>query len=348
MAMMPTVWAAEIFVLPDRVQGYEVIVIRGEIAKFDEEHFDDVALQVEKGLILLDSPGGDVWAGISIGKSVRLRKYLTGVAENSTCASACGFIWLAGNERLVFPGGRVGFHAAYRVDSGRAIESGSANAVIGAYLNQIGMNYQSISWLTQAGPETMRWLTQQTAIDLGINVYFLPGSEGNESIAESSEPTPPAVNESKNFNSIRDRDIFGFDMGEGLKSSSASSCEALCSTTSGCRAYSYNRSKKQCFLKSGGKHVFWNKDVTGGFKSLIRDDLEFLRIVIVNSTALEGKTYQKLQGVLIENCAKQCHDAGRCTGFEYVKNPDQQCWLKEGNLRKLKKARQTAGIKTAE
>jgi PAN domain len=77
-------------------------------------------------------------------------------------------------------------------------------------------------------------------------------------------------------------------------------------------------------------------------------DLQFLKIVIVNSTKLEGTTYGETTGSSLEICAVLCNDDKRCTGFEFEKQPSGSCRLKTGKLKRVKKPRQTAGVKTSE
>ena len=107
-------FAAEITVVPGKSNDYALIFIVGEITKLDGEKFENIAIRTAHGGGVLNSPGGSVLAGINIGKVIQLRGYDTAVPEGATCASACGFIWLAGTKRFVFPDARIGFHSAYQ------------------------------------------------------------------------------------------------------------------------------------------------------------------------------------------------------------------------------------------
>jgi hypothetical protein len=85
-------------------------------------------------VVLLESPGGSALAGIEIGRTIRLRNFLTWVPSGVRCASACAAAWLGGTKRLMGKSALVGFHAAYRVDQGRIAESAAANAVLALQL----------------------------------------------------------------------------------------------------------------------------------------------------------------------------------------------------------------------
>jgi uncharacterized protein len=63
---------------------------------------------------------------------------------------------------------RIGFHAAYDKNSGK--ETGVGNALVGAYLNKIGLPYSAVVYITQASPDSMTWLSVVDAERQGIDV----------------------------------------------------------------------------------------------------------------------------------------------------------------------------------
>jgi hypothetical protein len=72
------------------------------------------------------------------------------------------------------PQARVGFHAAYSSETGQ--ETGVGNALVGAYLNKIGLPYSAVIYITQAAPNSMTWLSIADAEKQGIGVEPLgPG-----------------------------------------------------------------------------------------------------------------------------------------------------------------------------
>src|SRR5215813_8454941 len=91
---------------------------------------------------------------------------LTFVPGDRTCASACALIWVAGRLRTVGDTPQIGFHAAYDADTGR--ESGAANAVVGAYLRDLGFGYKAIHLMTHKGPTNLEWLTPDLAKEVGV------------------------------------------------------------------------------------------------------------------------------------------------------------------------------------
>lgn len=164
--------AAEIVRQPGS-DGADVISVSGIMAEGDEVTFRKVAAASEKAIVVLDSQGGAVRAGLEIGRAIRLRGFATAVAPDTLCASACALTWLAGSPRFIDPSSKLGFHAAYRVIAGKAAESGVGNALVGAYLNQIGMPETAIIYVTSAPPEGIDWLTPEKAGQVGISFELL-------------------------------------------------------------------------------------------------------------------------------------------------------------------------------
>lgn len=142
-----------------RFAGRNVVVISGPILEETEAAFPAALAQAgARPLIFLDSPGGIIQSGVAIGRLIRARRLETVVPDRSLCFSACGLIWLAGHERWLGTGARVGFHAASTApprgrSTGRVSSSG--NALVGAYLGQLGLNDFQIGVLTEASPGRM-------------------------------------------------------------------------------------------------------------------------------------------------------------------------------------------------
>ena len=147
------------------------LYITGEIEPDDLDKFDQTANGAQLVLVILNSPGGNLGAALSIGAKIHDRRYSTYVDSDQVCASACGLIWVAGAKRLLAPTAKIGFHAAY--DTRTGVEKGQGNAVVGAYLNGLGFGLEAILYATQAGPQDMTWLSQDDADRLGITYQLV-------------------------------------------------------------------------------------------------------------------------------------------------------------------------------
>ena len=93
--------------------------------------------------IVLASPGGIVWEGLQMAGVIFDKQLRTFVPEGAVCASACSFLFFAGNERL--SDGRLGVHQAYSSDANKKLPVGetqyatqfTVSEIIG-FLNEFG------------------------------------------------------------------------------------------------------------------------------------------------------------------------------------------------------------------
>jgi hypothetical protein len=155
------------------IQG---VIQPGDDAKLDEEIRNK---SVKSATVALDSLGGNLLTGLSIGRLVRQKGYTTIVPNGATCTSACAVIWLAGSARQAEKNARVGFHAAYYTDKkGRALgESGMGNALVGAYYADLGLSDLAIAFLTKSSPGEITWLNIGEATKLGIKAEIVDASK---------------------------------------------------------------------------------------------------------------------------------------------------------------------------
>ena len=170
-----------------------IVRVDGDLALEDGEKFAATVRPLQGAVILLNSPGGSLMAGLRIGEIVRSRNFSTVVLDDDLCASACAIAWLGGRRRYLAPKARLGFHAAYSNDGGGAAVSGAGNALVGAYLDRLGLSDETIFELTEAGPAGMLWLDVPTANQLGIAAkpFALEDVSSTPAIAPNA-PTFPA------------------------------------------------------------------------------------------------------------------------------------------------------------
>jgi hypothetical protein len=126
--------------------------------------------------VALLSDGGSLFAGIRIGAMIRTKKFTTVVPDGARCASACAVAWLGGARRVLGKEARVGFHAAYILKAGGPAESGPGNAILGAYLSQLGLSEKAILFITQEAPSSIHWMSLAEADEHGITVAALPSA----------------------------------------------------------------------------------------------------------------------------------------------------------------------------
>jgi len=290
--------AAEIY---RRGSGDETqIVIKGPMLIEDVEKFRAVLSSVAAGTVILQSDGGSAYAGIEIGKAIRMRGLTTRVtSQDGPCLSACAFAWLAGTPRSLTSTAQIGFHAAYEIVNGQPIPVGAGNALIGAYLRDIGLSDDAIYFVTQARPDQLKWLTESDAKSIGLAVkvvndretaepsLLLPRVErGNPEVADwflprGDLPVPaPAPRKETSFEKIfvarktadgRWALAFGYliegdpvDLHERTFKTIAG-CRAACEAMKICMAFSYNERESDCYLRSRISYAAANDDFKSGF-----------------------------------------------------------------------------------
>jgi hypothetical protein len=111
--------AASIFdtLLPD---GTWKITIDGQIDRDDDHKFYRVVkmVETEKGgsisSIHFNSPGGFIQEGLSIGRFIKKRKFMTIIESGNHCESICFFMFMYGDKKLIGRNVKLGIHGASR------------------------------------------------------------------------------------------------------------------------------------------------------------------------------------------------------------------------------------------
>jgi hypothetical protein len=165
--------AAEITSRIDSSSGITIIAISGTIMPGDEDKFRTYAVSAANAVVILESKGGSTLSAIDIGKTIRLKGFATAVPGDVLCASACALVWLAGTPRFGEDESYIGFHASYVNKNGVLEESGVGNALVGAYLNQLGLSERAIMFVTSAPPQGIEWINAEKARLIGIDIVSL-------------------------------------------------------------------------------------------------------------------------------------------------------------------------------
>jgi hypothetical protein len=179
-------YGAEITHIRLGTSDFGFLTVSGTIKAGDEQRFLAAATNYAKGAVLLKSDGGNLFAGLQIGETIRLRGFSTGVAPGLRCASACALAWLGGTSRYMSSSSLVGFHAAWVLEDGKKQQTGVGNALVGAYLTKLGLPLSAVVYATQSGPDEITWLNPDDAKKAGIEVAILD-LEGPATIARPQE-----------------------------------------------------------------------------------------------------------------------------------------------------------------
>jgi hypothetical protein len=354
--MVGTASAAQITeeVLP---QG-TIIRVSGQFDLGDDREFIKIALLHERSLIIFgSSPGGSLDAAIGIGRAIKILRLPTSVATNAECASACAYAWLAGQDRYMEPNARLGFHAA----SQEGKISGSANAILGAYLNELDLNTEAIIYLTDTEPESMTWLDFAQVNTIGITVKESAAIESVANVEPKPTPTQeipksvvPSYFPDREYWHVRAGvDFSGFDIGEGSLASDRETCQTQCRDNGECKAYTFNTRNNMCFIKNDVGTAYKNAAAISGYRGqpiLIKESVMIIREEIDYpdaDPALQVVDYAHHKNVAFDWCLQKCEVTDYCKAFTYV-HRIRDCWLKSNAVRSSKSRKGvTSGIKAA-
>jgi ATP-dependent protease ClpP protease subunit len=129
-----------------------------------------------KVAIWLNSPGGNLFAGMQLGRVIRKREASTHIINSRTllpgeCYSACSLAFLGGVDRFSDNGARYGVHRASfegGTTSGQRDLAPELSAAIQSYIREMGVDARLFDLWVKAGPDEMYVLSQQQARALGV------------------------------------------------------------------------------------------------------------------------------------------------------------------------------------
>lgn len=126
--------------------------------------------------IWLNSPGGNLFAGMQLGRVIRRHGAWTYIIDSRTllpgeCYSACSLAFLGGVYRFNDTSGRYGVHRASL--RGGATTGGpdlgqDLSAAVGSYVREMGVDARLLDLWVRAGPDEMYVLSAREAKDLGV------------------------------------------------------------------------------------------------------------------------------------------------------------------------------------
>jgi len=145
----------------------QVIALKGEIEDGAVDGFDRaLATRPDATTLVLDSPGGSVEAALILAQEVRRRGLRTYVPEGMGCYSACAYVFLAGENRIV--DGDLGVHQI-ALDGADAV---SVQMMLGDVLDALdafGVQQRVVSYMLRTPPDGMYVFSRPELGELGIN-----------------------------------------------------------------------------------------------------------------------------------------------------------------------------------
>lgn len=210
-------------------------------ASLNLERAIDTYPQIDR--IYLDSPGGDMHAALVLARIIDRKGFETIIPSDSTCYSACAFLFFAGHAR--YPFGELGVHQS---DADTESNFGSQLSVADTIdiLDDFDVDPEVYVRMFSTPPEDMYIFSSRELRTMGLF-----GSRGSATDHQRTSPQvlPPSLDEYRREYGV---DYFGQDLTEnGIRDLSIEQCEAYCNEMSKCIAYTYVRDMNWCWPKYG-------------------------------------------------------------------------------------------------
>ena len=182
--------------MPQQTQdGLGYLVVSGDFDHQESiEAFVSAARASSATFIAFDSPGGNVYAAMALGRAIRALGLNTLQIRQMECASACALAFLGGVQRIAAPGS-IGVHRA-SFQPGTALDRDQAvagvqeiTADVLAYLKEMGVSQDLLTFALRYDSSDMRYLS---ASEMQVLNVVTTGSP-----SPSRSVDPPQVPESK-------------------------------------------------------------------------------------------------------------------------------------------------------
>ncbi|EKF42632.1 hypothetical protein NA8A_08194 [Nitratireductor indicus C115] len=161
--------------------------------------------------------------------------------------------------------------------------------------------------------------------------------------APVSLPQPEPYSPKRAFVDKAGYDVIGFDYAT-LKSVSFSQCRSACIEDPACKAVTYNRAVRFCFLKDDAALLVRNKDALASIAGTKSRDVYTSTISVHSGFDISGRDYRRARGQTFIGCFAECLRDDMCRAFSYVRKTND-CWLKNSVGAITKKAGVDLGIK---
>jgi hypothetical protein len=163
---------------------------------------------------------------------------------------------------------------------------------------------------------------------------------------QQSNPTPPTPAISaplRQFRFLDNHDVIGFDYA-ALRAVSRSECQNACEADVSCRAITYNKKERFCFLKSDAKLIVRNGDAFANVAEELSSSVLISTFAVASGKDMAGGDYKRLRNSNFVGCYLACEGDVVCRAFAYVRK-QKACWLKSAIGRVSKKTGVELGIK---
>ncbi len=234
---------------PNQIPSFNLVGMSLTFKGPIEDNFLSKLMGFQFRELQIDSPGGSIVQAMEGGRYLRQKGVM--VTTTSECLSACVLVLAGGLVREAEPRARIGVHRFYSsvsIDGKAATEvAQQMSSEILQYLSQMGVDAELFHKMASVSSDQMVFLSHDQ-----LQSWNLLGSK--RGIVERKLDFEPSVKGDTGAVTTELHRFLGRDVGGGdyqkLSKVNLSDCEDSCKRDNKCRALTYDRWNKLCFLKS--------------------------------------------------------------------------------------------------
>jgi hypothetical protein len=137
-------------------------------------------------------------------------------------------------------------------------------------------------------------------------------------IAEAPPSGPDASDGTVAFTELDGFDAVGHDLvGMPLREVTLEQCKSRCSSSSECKALTYNKRATACFLKNSASVIFRDGTAFAAYDKQLEKRVRVSDLVSHGGRELVGESYRRESGLGYADCMLLCDGDAKCVGFNF-------------------------------
>ena len=121
----------------------------------------------------VDSPGGQVFAALEIGRLLRREGALVHMGRHAECVSACVFVLMGAPEREIASDARIGLHRPSLGDPRRDTLVPSMSEQLAQYAEEMGVSRKIVDEMLAIPTTRVRFVTVAELASYGLSVSIV-------------------------------------------------------------------------------------------------------------------------------------------------------------------------------
>lgn len=335
----------------------------GEIKPSDSFELRRIIRDHEIELIVVGSPGGNLYEGLQMASIIHDNKISTYLPSGWSCESSCASVFLGGESRIAI--GELGVHQFYmpNADNRQSSLSTATESALYTTSDIIGIlnEFETPSFVYERMFGTTeiyyfnevekRRLSKNTTggdffnrvgmVDRYATVHEFELSGLRRGDQQPFSPNPKVQSQpapgnpttiTKDDSIFSDTDFYGSDLGQsGHRNVSVEQCDQICRSNPNCAAWSYVNESRWCWPKASVINISSAIGVVSSVVDYSRVDQSIFERQFQETTAEDIRGFdifpQGLASTSLPRCRSICKRNSNCAGFSWVANQNL-CFLK--------------------